>query len=185
MSPFETVTLSRDCVALKIPSGEKTMLQKGHRIHITQSLGGSFTLMTEQGYMVQIAGDEADAIGKEKPAPIGSTGEVGKDVPLEQAVWDQLKTCFDPEIPVNIVDLGLVYECRMSPMPDDTGKKKVDIKMTLTAPGCGMGDVLRTDAMQKIQKLQGVGMVNVELVWEPQWDRSMMSEAAKLQLGMI
>jgi probable FeS assembly SUF system protein SufT len=185
MGTFETVTLSRECIATMIPNGDKSTLQKGSRVHITQSLGGSFTVMTEQGYMVRVEGADADAIGKDRPEKVKVVDESGKGIPIKDLVWGQLKTCFDPEIPVNIVDLGLVYECEATPIASDPTQHDVHVKMTLTAPGCGMGDSIRMDATQKIQSLSGVQNVVVDLVWEPQWDRSMMSEAAKLQLGLI
>ncbi|OGW76507.1 MAG: putative Fe-S cluster assembly protein SufT [Omnitrophica bacterium RIFCSPHIGHO2_02_FULL_49_9] len=185
MSHFETVTLNRDCEATQIPAGVKETLRKGTKVHVTQSLGGSFTIMTEQGYMVRMEGKDADAIGKEKPQPVTTSTPSEKSMTFETLVWEQLKTCYDPEIPVNIVDLGLIYECKIAPRSDDPSKKDVQIKMTLTAPGCGMGESLRADAIQKIQDLKDAGDVHVELVWEPPWDRNMMSEAAKLQLGMI
>lgn len=185
MSGFETVTLSRSCEVTLIPSGEKTRLERGHRVHITQSLGGSFTLLTEQGFMVRLSGEDADAIGKEKPPAVETVDETGQARPLEELVWNQLKTCYDPEIPVNIVDLGLVYECKLFNSLADENKKDVYIKMTLTAPGCGMGESLRIDAMDKIQRLPGIGRVQIDLVWEPPWDRNMMSEAARLKLGIM
>jgi probable FeS assembly SUF system protein SufT len=185
MSTFETVELKRDCEVTLIPSGEKRIFNKGARVHITQSLGGSFTLMTEQGFMVRLEGKDAEAIGKPAPEAPQGQDEQGNAVPLEKQVWDQLRTCYDPEIPVNIVDLGLVYECEVKPMTEDINKKSIHIKMTLTAPGCGMGESIRMDAKSKIERLSGVGQVNVDLVWEPAWERSMMSEAAKLKLGIM
>ena len=185
MTKFETVTLTRDCDATIVPSGEKTSLPKGARAHITQSLGGTFTVMTEQGYMVRVEGKDADAIGKEVSVAHEKVENAGEAKSLEDSVWDQLKTCYDPEIPVDIVELGLVYECVVEPIPDQPGKSNVRVKMTLTAPGCGMGESIRMDAKQKIEKLPEVGNAEVDLVWEPQWDREMMSEAAKLKLGMM
>ena len=160
------------------------MLPKGTQARITQSLGGTFTLMTDYGYMVRIAGENADAIGKEKTSSVPNQ-ETAKDAPLEQLVWDQLRTCYDPEIPINIVELGLVYECKLAPSPEGDGSTDVSIKMTLTAPGCGMGEALKRDAEQKILHLPGVKRVNVELVWDPPWNQSKMSDAAKLKLGML
>ena len=187
---YESVTLSRDCEAIQIPYGSKIKLSKGAQVKITQSLGGTYTVMMDSGYMVRISGEDADAIGKQassagtglKPA---LTAESVKDVPLEKLVWAELRTCYDPEIPVNIVDLGLVYECRLTPLPEPEGGTKVDVKMTLTAPGCGMGDSLKRDAEAKIGRLPGIKGVNVELVWEPAWNQSRMSQAAKLQLGLM
>lgn len=180
--PFETVVLNRDCDVIQIPSGQTLKLPKGTEVKISQSLGGSFTVVTPGGYMVQITGKDADAIGKEPPkVPVASTGEGAPS--LEKLVWDQLKTCYDPEIPVNIVDLGLIYECKIRPTED--GKNIVEVKMTLTAPGCGMGGPLAADARNKIESLPGVKEAKVDLVWEPPWDRNKMSEAAKLQLGIM
>ena len=176
----EAIKLARDCPATQIPSGQKTLLPKGTQVILTQSLGGSFTVMLEDGYMVQIAGEDGDALGKE---PLkAETKTEGKS--LEELVWDQLRTCYDPEIPVNIVDLGLVYKCVVVPTPEE-GKHRVHVQMTLTAPGCGMGASIASDARAKIESLAGIKDANVELVMEPAWDRSMMSDAAKLQLGMM
>lgn len=180
--PFETVVLNRDCDVIQIPSGQVLKLPKGTEVKISQSLGGSFTVVTPGGYMVQITGKDADAIGK--VAPKVPAANIGEGAPsLEKLIWDQLKTCYDPEIPVNIVDLGLIYECKIRPTED--GKHIVEVKMTLTAPGCGMGGPLAADARNKIESLAGVKEAKVDLVWEPPWDRNMMSEAAKLQLGIM
>lgn len=185
MKTNEPIILSRDCEAIQIPSGQKVMLPAGTQVTVTQSLGGSYTVTTDQGYLVRIANKDADAIGKEaataSQAGGGSTAEGPAD--LEKLVWDQLKTCFDPEIPVNIVDLGLVYHCQVTPLPE--GANKVDVKFTLTAPGCGMGRVLKGDMESKILSLSGVKYVDVEVVFDPPWDPSMMSDAAKVQLGFM
>jgi len=183
MNMREEVTLTRNAEAVMIPSGEKVLVPEGAHATITQSLGGSYTLITERGLMVRISGKEVEAIGK----PVENVVEVapGEEVApekLEEMVWDQLKTCYDPEIPVNIVDLGLVYLCELE---DSEGAKNVKIKMTLTAPGCGMGPVLASDVKSKVESLPGVKEAEVEVVFDPVWDRSMMSEAAKLQLGMM
>jgi probable FeS assembly SUF system protein SufT len=183
MNIREEVTLSRSAEAVMIPSGEKVLVPEGARATITQSLGGSYTLITERGLMVRISGKEVEAIGK-PPQVVPGTDAPGEEVApakLEEMVWDQLKTCYDPEIPVNIVDLGLVYLCELE---DADGAKNVKIKMTLTAPGCGMGPVLASDVKSKVEALPGVKQADVEVVFDPMWDRSMMSEAAKLQLGM-
>ena len=182
----ELTTLTRECEGVQIPSGQRMMLPKGTEVRITQSLGGSYTVMTDVGYMVRISSENADAIGKSGPSPKASPqAEPAQDASVEKLVWDQLKTCYDPEIPVNIVELGLVYECKITPLPDDSENHRVEIKMTLTAPGCGMGDSIKRDAEAKIGRLPGVKEVNVQLVWEPVWDQSKMSQAAKLQLGMM
>ena len=183
MNMREEVTLTRNAEAVMIPSGEKVLVPEGAHATITQSLGGSYTLITERGLMVRISGKEVEAIGK----PVENAVEVapGEEIApekLEEMVWDQLKTCYDPEIPVNIVDLVLVYLCELE---DSDGAKNVKIKMTLTAPGCGMGPVLASDVKSKVESLPGVKEAEVEVVFDPVWDRSMMSEAAKLQLGMM
>ena len=182
MNLREEIVVSRNCEAIMIPSGERVLVPEGARATITQSLGGSYTLITDRGLMVRISGREVEAIGK-TPENLPQTEEAApktKDE-LEALVWDQLKTCYDPEIPVNIVDLGLVYLCELE---EDEGMTKVKVKMTLTAPGCGMGPVLAHDVKTKIETLPGVKNADVEVVFDPVWDRSMMSEAAKLQLGL-
>jgi probable FeS assembly SUF system protein SufT len=177
----ENVTASRDFQAVMIPSGEPVLVPAGTNASIMQSLGGSYTLMTDRGLMVRVSGQEVEAIGKTPPEQVKVEGEVTREQ-LEQMVWDQLRTCFDPEIPVNIVDLGLVYQNEVTPREE--GGFDVHVKMTLTAPGCGMGPVLANDVKSKVQSLPAVHEVNAEIVFDPIWDRSMMSEAAKLQLGM-
>lgn len=177
----EEVTTSRLCEAVMIPSGDKVMVPKGTHATITQSLGGTYTMITERGIMVRVSGKEVEAIGKEPVAEVKVEGEVTKDV-LEQMVWEQLKTCYDPEIPVNIVDLGLVYMCELEPVDDGFN---LQLKMTLTAPGCGMGPVLAQDVETKVLALPRMKSANIDIVFDPVWDRSMMSEAARLQLGMM
>ena len=184
METNEPIILSRDCEAIQIPSGEKVMLPAGSRVTVTQSLGGSYTVTTDQRSLVRIANKDADAIGEEAEASQAErlTAAAGP-ADLEKLVWDQLKTCFDPEIPVNIVDLGLVYHCQVTPLPE--GGNKVDVKFTLTAQGCGMGQVLKGDMESKILSLSGVKDVGVEVVFDPPWDPHMMSDAAKLQMGFM
>jgi probable FeS assembly SUF system protein SufT len=176
------IELRRDCEATLIPSGEKVQLSLGERVVLTQALGGSYTVQTDMGRLARIAAHDADALGYEvKPAshePDEGTGSFDL-----QHVIEQLKTVFDPEIPVNVVDLGLVYACEAHPI--DGGGHRVEIKMSMTAPGCGMGDVLKEDARAKVQAVPGVTEVNVEIVWDPPWDQGRMSEAARLQLGML
>jgi len=183
MNMREEVTLSRNADAVMIPSGEHVLVPAGAHATITQSLGGSYTLITDRGLMVRISGKEVEAIGK-APENVAEVKEGEELTPekLEELVWDQLKTCYDPEIPVNIVDLGLVYLCELQDAEE--GGKNVKVKMTLTAPGCGMGPVLAGDVKSKIESLPGVKQADVEVVFDPVWDRTMMSEAAKLQLGM-
>jgi probable FeS assembly SUF system protein SufT len=179
----EEITFSRNAEAIMIPSGEPVFMPQGARATITQSLGGAFTLITDRGLMVRISGNEVEAIGK-TPQEVAQAPEAEKLTPdtVEQLVWDQLRTCYDPEIPVNIVDLGLVYLCDVQENGD--GAFDVKIKMTLTAPGCGMGPVLASDVKGKVESLPSVKTTDVEVVFDPVWDRSMMSEAAKLQLGI-
>lgn len=183
MKTQERITLRRDCEAIQIPSGNLITLPVGSEVRIMQSLGDTYTVMTGNGYLVRIAGTDADALGKEPTAaPTGSSAAESLE-DLEQLVWDQLRTCFDPEIPVNIVDLGLVYHCQVIPLPE--GGNRVEVKFTLTAPGCGMGGVLQADMERKICQLPGVTDVDVEVVFEPMWNQDMMSEAAKLELGLL
>ena len=176
------IELKRDCEAALIPSGKKVQLSQGERIVLTQALGGSFTVQTEVGYLARIAAHDADALGFEvKPATLEESGDAASF--HVDRVMDQLKTVFDPEIPINVVDLGLVYSCEAHPI--EGGGHRVEIKMSMTAPGCGMGDVLKEDARTKVQGVAGVVEVDVEIVWDPPWDKSRMSEAAQLQLGIF
>lgn len=172
----QIVPLTRNCPATEIPSGSLHMLSASTPVVITQSLGGSYTVSTGYGQMMRIDAKDADALGLEPPPAIESANEFS-----EQAVWDQLKTVFDPEIPVNIVDLGLVYTCAVAPA--DEGHK-IDITMSMTAPGCGMGDVLKSDIQRKLTGLPGVKEVNVQIVFDPPWNIGRMSEATRLQLGL-
>ena len=179
----EEVEFSRNAEAIMIPSGERVLVPKGAQATITQSLGGTYTLITDRGLMVRVSGQEVEAIGKTPQESVEVKPEELTPEKLEEMVWEQLKTCYDPEIPVNIVDLGLVYLCELQDVED--GRKNVKIKMTLTAPGCGMGPVLASDVKAKVESLPGVATADVEVVFDPVWDRSMMSEAARLQLGMM
>ena len=181
MSIRESRTLERDLEVTAIPYGEKVPLKKGSTLFVMQALGGSFTAMSDQGYMVRIEGKDADAIGETVQA--GPTVEELRSKPLSELVWDQLRTCYDPEIPVNIVDLGLVYSSEVTPL--DTGGNKVSVRFSLTAPGCGMGDVLKRDSEQKVAALPGVSEADVQSAFDPPWDQSRMSEAARLQLGLM
>jgi probable FeS assembly SUF system protein SufT len=187
MNMREEVVVTRNTEAIMIPSGDKVLVPAGAHATITQSLGGAYTLITDRGLMVRISGKNVEAIGKTPEnvveAPVDTDAPVITPDQLESLVWDQLKTCYDPEIPVNIVDLGLVYLCELEPADD--GRTNVRVKMTLTAPGCGMGPVLAGDVKGKIESLPGVAGAEVDVVFDPVWDRSMMSEAAKLQLGMM
>lgn len=181
MRTQETVTLQRDCLAVAVPAGHKVVIPSGAQLDIVQSLGGSFTVKT-QGRLFRIDGGDADALGKE-PIPKPSLPENATDADVERLVWDQLRTCYDPEIPINIVDLGLIYECRIRPRPE--GGRRVEIAMTLTAPGCGMGDVLANDVWQRVMDVPTVEEADVEVVFDPPWNPAMMSEEARLQTGMF
>src|SRR5437773_9978933 len=182
MNRDEPVTLVRDVEAAIIPVGERVTLQKGEQAYITQSLGGSYTVIVN-GNMFRIEGKDADALGMEVAAKPASTGAPVAQENLEKEIWNQLRSCYDPEIPVNIVDLGLVYDCHLTPL--NQSSFRADIKMTLTAPGCGMGPMLAQDVQNKLLGLEGVDDVSVELVWDPPWNQSMISEAGKLQLGLM
>jgi probable FeS assembly SUF system protein SufT len=177
----EPVVVQRDVQAVIIPAGIEVKLRTGSVGYITQSLGGSFTVYVE-GNLFRIAGEDADAIGKEPPVrpelPPGATEE-----DVRRLVWDQLKSCYDPEIPINIVDLGLIYDCEVS--RNDDGSRNVDVRMTLTAPGCGMGDFLAQDVKDRIEAIPTIREARVEIVFDPPWNQSMMSEAARLETGML
>ena len=176
--PTESVRLLRDVDAYMVPSGDEVKLLAGNLVKFTQALGGNYTVIMN-GNMVQIREENADALGMEIAIPKASSSFNGD---ITQQVWDQLKTCYDPEIPVNIVELGLIYDLNVLGPEED---KKVEIQMTLTAPGCGMGPVIAEEVDRKINGINGVTNVKVDLVWEPMWNRDMMSEEAKLELGML
>jgi probable FeS assembly SUF system protein SufT len=177
-------TLTRDCPAIQIPAGNTILLHAGDAVFITQSLGGSYTVATEMG-LARISAQNADALGLEVPSPAEASPAAAhpEGAVDEKRIWDQLKTCYDPEIPVNIVDLGLIYDCQIA--PGNGRGAQVTVKMTLTAPGCGMGPVLAQEAKAKIEALPGVDEANVELVWDPPWNQAMISETGKMQLGII
>ena len=177
----EPVTLERDVRAVIIPAGEELLLHAGTSGFITQALGGSFTVYIE-GNLFRIAGTDADALGKE-PTPPPEVPDNPTDADIEAVIWNQLKTCYDPEIPVNIVDLGLIYRCDVKPLGN--GERSVDVDMTLTAPGCGMGEILVQDAQEKIAIIPTVAEVKVELVFDPPWNQAMMSDEARLQVGLM
>ncbi len=184
MDSNRSITLTRDVEATVVPVGTKVTLLKGETAFITQSLGGAHTVVLN-GNMFRIDERDADALGLEvtqKATP--TTGQARTVEQVEAEAWTQLKTCYDPEIPVNIVDLGLIYDCRVTPLPQP-GRYQVDVKMTLTAPGCGMGPVLQQDVSNKLLSIEEVDEANVELVWDPQWNQGMMTESAKLQLGLL
>jgi len=173
----ESIRLLRDVDAYMVPSGDEVRLLAGNLVKITQALGGNYTVIIN-GNMVQIRSENADALGMDIPKE--TISDPSGDI--EKQIWDQLKTCYDPEIPVDIVELGLIYDLSIE---DGEAGKKVGIKMTLTAPGCGMGPVIADEVDRKINGLDGIENVVVELVWEPMWTRDMMSEAAQLELGMF
>ena len=177
----EPVRFERDCAAVLVPQGDVVTLPAGSIGYITQALGGSYTVFVE-GNLLRIAGRDADAIGKEPAQPLQLPAGAD-DEAVEKLVWKQLRTCFDPEIPINIVDLGLVYEATLRPRED--GRRDVDIRMTLTAPGCGMGEILVDDVRNKLELIPTIAEADVELVFDPPWTRSMMSEAARLETGML
>src|SRR3989475_8522548 len=174
------IVLARDCGAARIPSGADAVLPAGTRVEVAQSLGGQFTVTTDDGGLFRIGGKGADGPGQQPAAAAAAAVEGPFD---EQRVWEQLKTVFDPEIPVNLVDLGLIYRCEAVPLPE--GGHRVEVDMSMTAPGCGMGDVLKEDVRRKIQGLPAVHDVRVEVVWDPPWDPSTMPDAARLQLGWM
>jgi probable FeS assembly SUF system protein SufT len=176
----QPIELTRDCAATQIPRGERLQLGRGERVVITQALGGSFTVQITGGRLARIAAADADALGLDIPQ--GGPPQASGAFDIQQ-VLDMLRTVYDPEIPVNVVDLGLIYQCETQPLAD--GGQRVEIKMSMTAPGCGMGDVLREEARARVQTLPGVSEVEVEIVWEPPWDQSRMSDAARLQLGLL
>ncbi len=182
MNSTEPITLSRNVDAAVIPIGSRVTLQKGEQAYITQSLGGTYTVIVN-GNMFRIEGKDADALGVQAAVAPAGTGAPVTQGSLEKEIWNQLRSCYDPEIPVNIVDLGLIYDCHLSSLSSNS--YKVDVKMTLTAPGCGMGPMLAQDVQNRLLSLEGVDDVAVELVWDPPWNQAMMSEAAKLQLGLM
>jgi probable FeS assembly SUF system protein SufT len=178
MHNVTTVELTRDCEAVQIPHGTPMALPKGTSVDITQTLGGSYTIHAHGG-LFRVASKDADALGLTPTSiPTTTSGEVN-----EQQVRETLRTCYDPEIPVNIVDLGLVYDMQLTKLP--SGQAKVDVKMTLTAPGCGMGPTIAAEARSKIMSLPGVEDAVVDLVWDPPWNQDMISEAGKMKLGLI
>lgn len=187
MNTNEQILLARDCEAIQIPAGNTVTLPKGTPVIITQTLGGTYTVQAPAG-LFRIAGKDADALGIAAPAetaaeaaPAPEGGELSEDALFERQVWGVLKSCYDPEIPVNIVDLGLVYDMKVSKLAEG---RQVDVKMTLTARGCGMGPAIAGDAQQKLLTLDGVEEANVELVWDPPWNPAMISPEGKKRLGI-
>lgn len=185
-APKGPVDLKRDCPAVQIPSGAPLILPAGTRVTITQALGGTFTVITGFGQMVRIDGRDADAMGMTSAAPVPNAAPAQtpkSEEELRARIAAELKTVYDPEVPVNVVDLGLIFETKVSSAGPE--RWRVEVKMGLTAPGCGMGDVLRADARRRIEALPGVEEAEVQIVLDPPWDKSMMSDAARLQLGMF
>jgi probable FeS assembly SUF system protein SufT len=190
MNKNDPITLSRDVDATVVPAGMPVVLEKGSQALLTQSLGGSYTIVVN-GNMFRIDGKNADALGlpaeaaapqQAAPVPERETAPVTPEV-LEKRVWEALRSCYDPEIPVNVADLGLIYDCQVVPLGTPSSYK-VEVKMTLTAPGCGMGPMIAQDVQNKILALEGVEEATVELVWDPPWNQQMMTEAARLELGL-
>ncbi len=180
MSERESIILTRDVNVVMIPDGNHGTLSKGKEVTIHQSLGDNYTVVTEHGHMVRISGTDADALGKESHSLQTLVSETDASA-VEKNCWEVMKTVYDPEIPVNIVDLGLVYQCKVEPAEEGNS---VYIEMTLTAPGCGMGPVIQGDVEKSVRALPGVSSVNVEVVLDPPWSRDMMSEVAQVQLGL-
>ncbi|MEA2639891.1 MAG: hypothetical protein QOF51_1285 [Chloroflexota bacterium] len=183
---YEVANFDRDVEVIQIPSGDRMVIHAGTSGVVTQALGnGGWTIVTNEGFMVRLDGKDADAIGKEPPSADSASrdAKVESAEDVEQLVWDELRTCYDPEIPVNIADLGLVYKNEVTPLEE--GGYRVYVEMTVTAPGCGMGDYLKAEAQGKIEALPQVREAEVEVVFDPPWDPSMMPEEARLQLGMM
>ena len=184
--PDEPIKLTRDCQVVAVPAGHTIMLPQGTEVMITQSLGGSYTVMVPSyGGLFRLSDRDADAIGKERPAEAAAkaneSGQPLSGEELESRVWQSLKTCYDPEIPVNIVDLGLIYDMHVDQLSDGA---RVDVKMTLTAQGCGMGTSIAADARNKILDLPGVVEADVQVVWEPPWTPEKISPEGRALLGI-
>lgn len=177
----EPFTLQRDCHAVHVPYGDVVNLPAGQSGYITQAMGGSFTVYIE-GSLFRVEGKDADALGKPPPEAL-TVPENATDDDVERVVWEQLHTVFDPEIPINVVDLGLVYDLSMDHLDD--GRRKVYVKLTLTAPGCGMGDIMVEDARTKLEMIPTIKEAQIDLVFDPPWNQTMMSDEAKLQTGMM
>ncbi len=174
------IELHRDCPAIAIPSGQPLTLGRGDRVMVVQTLGGSFTVQSDRSGLARIDDADADALGL-ADEPLGASPAASGPFDLQQVI-DQLRTVYDPEIPINVVDLGLIYSCDARPLPG--GGQRVEITMSMTAPGCGMGDVLRDEACAKVRGVPDVREVDVELVWDPPWDPSRLSDEGRLELGL-
>lgn len=182
MASFEPISVQRDCDAILIPEGSPIRIPAGTTVYVTQALGGTVTVNVN-GNLARVAGADLDALGM-TPVTAPQHHEATPGGAVDEAlVWDQLRTCYDPEIPINIVELGLIYDCQINPLGDGAGNR-VDIVMTLTAPGCGMGEILVQDVRAKLEEVPNVSEVNVDLTFDPPWTQDMMSEAARLQTGL-
>lgn len=177
----QAIILQNDVAAVQIPSGDTIILPAGVEVWVTQTLGGSYTLSTNYG-LVRIKASDAGALGVHPGESESGSAAALADLPLEEQVWEQLKHVYDPEIPVDIVNLGLVYDCVLT--TTEEGKTRCTVKMTLTAPGCGMGPVIAEDARQRILMLDGIDEAEVEIVWEPVWNQDMLSEEGRMKLGL-
>ena len=185
MSRYEPFALADDVAVTLIPSGQTMVLAKGEMVEVTQALGGSITVQTYTGYLARIAAADFERLGLDHfvAEAAADAADAASEGPFDmERVTEQLMTVFDPEIPINVVDLGLIYECE--PHVLDDGSHRIEIKMSMTAPGCGMGDILKEDARSRVSTVPGVSEVDVELVWDPPWTMERMSEVAKLQLGL-
>jgi len=185
MTTDKPIILRRDCRAVMIPSGEPVSLSAGSAVWLTQALGGAFTIMTDHGYSVRIDGQDGDAIGLDGDEAFQAAMATGVEAnsSIQDQVWQRLRSCFDPEIPVNVVELGLIYDCRVDALTDD--RYRAVVRFTLTSPGCGMGQFLKEDIRIKLLSIPGIREADVELVWEPVWNQSMISPSAKQQLGIV
>lgn len=182
MEHGRSIIVERDCDAVLIPAGMSITLRKGSEVFITQALGGNYTVNIN-GNLAQVSARDADALGFDVGAPDAKERNAGNGGVDEDLLWDQMRTCYDPEIPINIVDLGLIYDCKILPL--EGGGHRVNVVMTLTAPGCGMGQFLAEDVRSKLEQVPNVSEVNVELTFDPPWNQEMMSEAARLETGLF
>ena len=185
LRPADVVVFAHDCAATQIPYGNKITVPKGTEAHVGQTLGGNVTLQVAAFGLVQVMSKDTGALTKDGVAVAagGTTAPVTPQGPAdEKLVWEELKACYDPEIPVNIVDLGLVYDVTLTPLP--AGNSRVDVKMTLTAMGCGMGPVIAEQARDRLLTVPGVAEADVQIVWDPPWNQSMITEAGKKRLGI-
>lgn len=176
----ETIRLQRGCIATRVPYGDQVVLPEGAEVTITQSLGGSFTI-NMRGNLYRIAGNDADALGEEQQFP-PTLENVNSAEEFDAIVYQQLKTVYDPEIPIDILELGLVYDCNII---QQNNKRYIELKMTLTSPGCGMGSIIADEVKSRLEIIPTVEKANVEVVFNPPWSKEMMSETAKLEMGLL